>query len=65
MGWASAMLAPQVTKTSVSSMSALQPAGSSVWKTFMKPTTAEAMHRRALGSMLLESRPAFQNFAVQ
>ena len=31
----------------------------------MKPTTAEAMHRRALGSMLLESRPAFQNFAVQ
>ena len=33
---------------------------SSVWKTFMKPTTAEAMHRRALGSMLLESRPAFR-----
>ena len=31
----------------------------------MKPTTALAMHRRALGSMLLESSPAFQNLAVQ
>ncbi len=31
----------------------------------MKPTTALAMQRRALGSMLLESRPAFQNFAWQ
>ena len=31
----------------------------------MKPTTALAMHRRAFGSMLFDSRPAFQSFAVQ
>lgn len=31
----------------------------------MNATTALAMHRRALHSILFDSNPAFQNFEVQ